>query len=78
MKYVLKDGCNNISSCEIIVIVEDGIVFILVCFEGVFIILMQGGMNEFFVFVIEIGSSYDNCIDYENFELCFGFELGLG
>lgn len=78
MKYVLKDGCNNISSCEIIVIVEDVIVFILVCFEGVIIVLMQGGMNELWVFDIEVGSSYDNCMSYEYFELCLGFEFGFG
>lgn len=78
MKYVLKDGCNNTSSCEITVTVEDGTAPTPVCLEGVSITLMQGGMNELSASAIEIGSSYDNCTDYENLELRLGFEPGPG
>lgn len=59
MKYVLKDGCNNTSSCGITVTVEDATAPTPVCLEGVTIALMQGGMNELWVSDIEIGSSYD-------------------
>lgn len=78
MKYVLKDGCNNTSSCEITVTVEDATAPTPVCLEGVTIALMQGGMNELSASAIEIGSSYDNCTDYENLELRLGFEPGPG
>jgi len=78
MKYVLKDGCNNTSSCEITVTVEDGTAPTPVCLEGVSIALMEGGMNELSASAIEIGSSYDNCTSYEDLELRLGFEPGPG
>lgn len=78
MKYVLKDGCNNTSSCEITVTVEDATAPTPVCLEGVTIALMQGGMNELWASDIEIGSSYDNCTSYEHLELRLGFEPGPG
>ena len=78
MKYVLKDGCNNTSSCEITVTVEDATAPTPVCLEGVTIALMQGGMNELWASDIEVGSSYDNCTSYEHLELRLGFEPGPG
>ncbi|MBV6653554.1 MAG: HYR domain-containing protein, partial [Mameliella sp.] len=78
MKYVLKDGCNNTSSCEILVTVEDATAPTPVCLEGVSIALMQGGMNELWASDIEIGSSYDNCTSYDNLDLRLGFEPAPG
>jgi hypothetical protein len=78
MKYVLKDGCNNTSSCDITITVEDATAPTPVCLEGVTIALMQGGMNELWASGIEIGSSYDNCTDYSNLELRLGFQPAPG
>ncbi|NRA50026.1 MAG: HYR domain-containing protein, partial [Phaeodactylibacter sp.] len=78
MKYVLKDGSNNTSSCEILVTVEDATAPTPVCLEGVSIALMQGGMNELWASDIEIGSSYDNCTSYDNLDLRLGFEPAPG
>lgn len=78
MKYVLEDGCNNTSTCEIVVTVEDATAPTPVCLEGVSIALMQGGMNELWASDIEIGSSYDNCTSYEHLELRLGFEPAPG
>lgn len=68
MQYVLKDGCNNTSSCEISVTVEDVTAPSPVCFGGVTIALMQGGMNELWASDIALGSSYDNCTRYDDLE----------
>jgi hypothetical protein len=78
MQYILEDGCNNTSSCAISVTVEDATAPSPVCFGGVTIALMQGGMNELWASDIELGSSYDNCTSYEDLELRLGFEPDPG
>ncbi|MCG8332431.1 MAG: HYR domain-containing protein [Chitinophagales bacterium] len=70
--YLLKDGCNNTSSCNITVTVIDGLPPGAVCIEGVSFSLMQNGEAMLWASDVEPGSSFDNCTTYEHLEFRLG------
>jgi hypothetical protein len=76
--YLLKDGCNNASSCHITVSVVDGINPGPVCFSGVSLSLMANGEAELWASDIEQGSSIDNCTNYQHLSFRLGFEPPAG
>ncbi|NBC07544.1 MAG: HYR domain-containing protein [Bacteroidetes bacterium] len=71
-KYILKDGCNNVSTCEIDVSVVDASPPSPVCLNGVSLSLMVNGMAELWASDLEV-SSYDFCTPYEDLEFRIGF-----
>ncbi len=70
-KYVLKDGCNNTSKCEINVSVVDAAPPTAACLNGVSLSLMVSGMAEIWASDLEV-SSYDFCTPYEDLEFRIG------
>ncbi len=76
-KYILEDGCNNVSTCEIKVSVVDSSPPTAACLNGVSLSLMENGMAEIWASDIEI-SSYDFCTPYEQLKFRIGFEPDPG
>jgi hypothetical protein len=70
-KYILEDGCNNVSKCEINVSVVDASPPGAVCLNGVSLSLMGNGMAELWASDIEV-SSYDFCTPYEDLRFRIG------
>lgn len=71
-KYILKDGCNNVSTCNIEVSVVDASPPSPVCLNGVSLSLMVNGMAELWATDLEV-SSYDFCTPYDELQFRIGF-----
>ncbi len=71
ISYTATDGCGNTDNYSINVTFVDQKAPTPVCINGLSVEIMSSGMIELWANDFEIGSSYDNCTEYE--DLVFSF-----
>jgi hypothetical protein len=71
ISYAVSDGCGNTSYCNFSFTIEDCKKPTVYCTNGLIVEMMQGGMVDVSVMLLETGTSFDNCSSRQNLQFSF-------